>query len=229
MIEKKIFFSWIGDIRDFVYFSTEIFQKINSDFEVVFKHFTVQYLEDIFNTKDLKNLSTEDKFIKFISNITYKRLSTHVFKYPRPFIMLFNDYYRVFLLKKYGGIYLDCDTFPIKPFDDKLLSKEYFWSQRKISQDQKKPYVESNFFGTIKNRDDNLKFKLLPCIHEYRKTNELQNKFYSCNLKYGEYYGDPEKNYIDHYGCGSWKKECCKVPKTMMDELLIDKTGIKFL
>ena len=33
---------------------------------------------------------------------------------------------RFYLLDKYGGIYLDCDTFPVKPFDDLLLQNEFF-------------------------------------------------------------------------------------------------------
>lgn len=44
--------------------------------------------------------------------------------------MVFNtamsDALRFYLLDTYGGIYLDCDTFPVKPFDDRLLNMDYF-------------------------------------------------------------------------------------------------------
>ena len=39
-------------------------------------------------------------------------------------ITAISDAFRFYLLNKYGGIYLDLDTFPVKPFDDKLLSYE---------------------------------------------------------------------------------------------------------
>lgn len=29
------------------------------------------------------------------------------------------------ILNEYGGIYVDCDTFPIKPFDDDIISKSF--------------------------------------------------------------------------------------------------------
>lgn len=40
------------------------------------------------------------------------------------YITAISDAFRFYLLNKYGGIYLDMDTFPVKPFDDKLLSYE---------------------------------------------------------------------------------------------------------
>lgn len=38
----------------------------------------------------------------------------------------FSDTFRCFLIDKYGGIYVDCDTFPAKSFDEKLLSHKKF-------------------------------------------------------------------------------------------------------
>jgi mannosyltransferase OCH1-like enzyme len=38
----------------------------------------------------------------------------------------FVDVLKFYLLDKYGGIFLDCDTFPVKPFDDILLQNEFF-------------------------------------------------------------------------------------------------------
>lgn len=35
-----------------------------------------------------------------------------------------SDALRFYLLNKYGGIYLDLDTFPVNPFDSHLLSYE---------------------------------------------------------------------------------------------------------
>jgi len=36
------------------------------------------------------------------------------------------------LINTYGGIYVDCDTYPIKPFDEKLLAMENFCVYDKI-------------------------------------------------------------------------------------------------
>ena len=44
----------------------------------------------------------------------------------KPFIVNVSDSYRYVLLKHYGGIYLDCDTFPVRPFDDSLLDHTEF-------------------------------------------------------------------------------------------------------
>ena len=35
------------------------------------------------------------------------------------------DIYRLEILNEFGGIYLDCDTYPLKKFDDKLLEKSF--------------------------------------------------------------------------------------------------------
>ena len=37
-----------------------------------------------------------------------------------------SDYVRLKVVYEHGGIYLDCDTFPISKFDDNLLSNDFF-------------------------------------------------------------------------------------------------------
>ena len=46
---------------------------------------------------------------------------TNLYKRNVRFIQLLSDVLRLVIINKYSGIYVDCDTFPIKPFDDKLL------------------------------------------------------------------------------------------------------------
>lgn len=38
---------------------------------------------------------------------------------------MLSDILRMEILNEYGGIYVDCDTFPIKPFDDDIISKSF--------------------------------------------------------------------------------------------------------
>jgi mannosyltransferase OCH1-like enzyme len=41
------------------------------------------------------------------------------------FIQTLADIFRLAVLNKYGGIYLDCDTYPLKPFDSLLMTKNF--------------------------------------------------------------------------------------------------------
>lgn len=41
----------------------------------------------------------------------------------------FSDAFRFYLVDTYGGIYVDCDTLPVKPFDTLLLKEKYFQCQ----------------------------------------------------------------------------------------------------
>ena len=115
MIQKKLHFIWLGDnIPNYVNFAIENFRNVNKDFEIYKWFFTIK---DIENPKDELLKRAIDDALK------NKKLPCNKHK---PFIVIVSDNYRCVLLKHYGGIYLDCDTFPIKPFDEKLLRLNNF-------------------------------------------------------------------------------------------------------
>ena len=136
---------------------------------------------------------------------------------------------RFYLLYTYGGIYLDCDTFPIKPFDEELLNNNYFISCRYI-----KSYnylFFDNFFSgqiqTINNKifhickeylTSELDYNVLYPLNERKIDYNLCKKFYNGTLKYGEYYGDPKFNYLDHYTLWNWNPDKCKIQETCIDK-----------
>jgi len=65
-------------------------------------------------------LNKNEKY-KNILNKTYMYILQHqeVF-YGKEirFIQLLSDIYRLRIIQEFGGIYVDCDTFPLKPFDN---------------------------------------------------------------------------------------------------------------
>lgn len=61
------------------------------------------------------------------------------------------------ILNEYGGIYVDCDTFPIKPFDDRLSCKNFIAQHDyKIGYGKNAKYVkyiDNYFIGIMPNCD----------------------------------------------------------------------------
>jgi hypothetical protein len=111
---------------------------------------------------------------------------------------------RIELLNEFGGIYLDCDTFPRKPFDERLLNNDFFIIKRSynggIFRDNffmgKSPDVESilNPYEVEANE--------IP--YEYGlKTDMILKKrdFFECNLKYEE----KDNGYVYHFENGAWR------------------------
>lgn len=58
------------------------------------------------------------------------------------FIQVLSDIVRIELLNEFGGIYMDCDTFPLKKFPVELLTKDFFIARR----DTGGGYFLDNFF-----------------------------------------------------------------------------------
>lgn len=200
MIQKNLFFIWFGSKPKYVDFCVSNFHKINLDFNIKTYFYTD---EDVLLSKQFKgpiydlvgkkiiedsiyNTETNDDFLKTYHNkdIIYK--------------ISLSDRLRYLLIYRYGGIYLDCDTFPIKPFDDELLSLENFC----VTQGEDK----GDIFFIGRNKDTNFKdcVKLSTNSHydklwNNKKFINMCTKFNNCELVYGDYFNDPKEHYIDHY------------------------------
>lgn len=110
MVPKQIFFIWLGDQKpDFVDFSMNAFREVNPSFKVDLVWWTIAQIEN-----------TEDRILRGSIDWTLGHRRPHL-----RFIQNLADVYRMSLLNEYGGIYLDADTFPIRPFDDALLAKPF--------------------------------------------------------------------------------------------------------
>lgn len=126
-IPKNMFFIWIGEkIPAWAQMSIDAFKKLNPDFVVkLIYEKSVDALED----KDAVDCMS---LIKHVPESIYCKMYNN----PQNIInrdnfrncqsVRFVDVLKFYLLDKYGGIFLDCDTFPVKPFDDILLQNEFF-------------------------------------------------------------------------------------------------------
>ena len=205
MIPKQIFFIWLGNNKpNYVDFSVNTFREVNPDFKIDLIEWKIN---DIENPIDPILRSSVDSAIK--EN-----------RKDRKFIQSVANIYRYKLLEKYGGIYLDCDTFPVRPFDDKLLNHDKF--DVLISWGQNQFCVRDVFFiGTI-SLEELKKSKKHNNVFLYPHTecgnyNTLRDKFYNCTLKYGEYYGDPNFYYINHYHDFTWNPNNLRTPLCKYD------------
>ena len=137
MIPKQIFFIWFGDKKpDYVDYSIKAFKDINSDFNVNFINYSI---DDVLHCDDSVLRYCKDLIFKTKKGIQNKYFEYINFRLKSKFnfIQILSDFLRFELLYYYGGIYLDCDTFPVKKFDDNLLSMNSF-SQNVLCMRNKK-------------------------------------------------------------------------------------------
>lgn len=213
MIPKNIFFIWLGDEKPkYVDFAVNSFRNVNSDFNVELLEWKIADIED---PKDNLLKESVEEAIKLNRK-------------DRRFVQAVANIYRYTVLREYGGIYLDCDTFPIKPFDDSLLSFSEFdvttsWGCNQF-------IVRDVFFiGTCslqelkKQKQKNKTFLWPHGDGKGEHYNNLKEKFFNCTLTYGEYFGDGDKEYINHYHDFTWNHKKCRTPLCKWDEYLKDK------
>lgn len=212
-IQKQIFFIWLGDNKpNYVDFAIKAFQNVNPNFKIDLIRYTLSEIDNWENSNDFILRKTIKKILSKKIHI-----NQHIPLENKYIIQHICDVYRFEILQYYGGIYLDCDTFPIKPFDDKLLEMENFNVKRQ-SDNQKTWWLDSFFCGQSDPkyylRLDRDKINHLDgyynSFEKDPKFIELKKKFFNCTLSYGEYFGDPNC-YINHYHEYRWNLNNYKV------------------
>lgn len=221
-IPKNLFMIWIGDhVPNYVQFSISAYKHANPSFNIQLVSYTIKQLEDIYAGKlatiydKLLNdaifdiLNKNEKY-KNILNKTYMYILQHqetFYVKEIRFIQLLCDIYRLKLVQELGGIYVDCDTFPLKPFDDQLLQLGSFIVKRHYNNSSSINVEDDNYFlGAAKGASIQNCAKLLQTNNKWWSNIQYlinKKKFYSLNLKYTEHFGQP--NYIEHYFDGNWK------------------------
>lgn len=213
-IPKKLFMIWLGDkVPSYASFSAKAFQQVNPDFEIAFIHRTVQQLEDIWTGK------LEDKPLKralervLLDEDPYVKWQKEFYGYKPCFLQLLADIARIEILNYHGGIYVDCDAFPIASFDDDLLHNSFFCVKRKNSTGMN-CFLDNFFLGKC---DDGLVIKNPYSVegsflvdHTQRceimpKYYLLKRKFFKQQLEVGEHVL-PASCYVDHYCSRTWKE-----------------------
>lgn len=226
-IPKKLFMLWLGDhVPEYAGFSARAFQQVNPDFQLFFIHYTIQQLRDI------QNGQLEDNALKRALDRTimcddpYAKWQRDFYGYQPSFLQLLADIARVEILNQHGGIYVDCDAFPIVPFDDTLLSHDFFCVKRRSgagmgcfldnfflgkssdSQRIEDPYNVNECFLV----DHTIRSEAMPAYYLLRK------KFISGQLQVGEH-ALPDHCYVDHYNIRTWMKPQMQLQERWFDKL----------
>ena len=224
MIPKILNFIWFGNnIPKYAFYSMYKFHEMNPDFRINFIHKTINQVENL-DDDILKNSYeiyqdsiTNDKYKD--SDLFYVKKYNLFFQKCLTSLMALLDIYRREYVQKFGGIYLDCDTFPVKPFDENLLNCKKF-----MVFDINTDYFDNYFFGSqqneicnddrFDNKEDTNKTKK---IYHNKKilTWDIIDKFTNCNLE--NYKCDDKNAYILHMCKYTWDPKNCKVPKIKFD------------
>ena len=214
MIPKKLFFIWIGrDIPNYVHFSMNAFKKMNDGFDTELVH-----IPQLFGSNNADVIEVKEK-LKDVNSIYYKLYNRewkrqNLSHSRKSRDIWFTDVFRVHLINKYGGIYLDCDTYPIKPFDNKLLSKRCFKTLSVDVNDRKCKWSDIYFMGSEKNKYSHENASNIECT--VFKNNKIYNKqiplefeknrsnFFNCINDFDTKYC-MKNEYILHFKALEWK------------------------
>ena len=126
MIPKTLYFLWFGGgVPVYADYAVDAFRTVNPGFKIKFirepdprksKDGDIQECLALSRDKD-------SKYYKIFHRGHFGNLQS---RSQVIFNTAFSDTFRCFLLDRYGGIYLDVDMWPVRPFDDWLLGLGYF-------------------------------------------------------------------------------------------------------
>ena len=237
-IPKNLIFIWIGKtIPIWMKNSIDAYSKVNPEFNII-----VEHIEDLSNTKnkyvlELKDiLNSPNDSWQFFKKFHRSKFSKMLLNSKKDIdnAVEFSDMLRFYILNAIGGIYVDADTFPNKPFDEQLLKKNFFVRYyNPISNEM----WEDIFFIGMKPKticvDDNPatddqsnNFSIYHifkspyfdynCIRNKtllkNENKELFEKFYAGKLEYDEKIIG-HTSYIMHFNNRSWSIEVLPIEK----------------
>jgi len=210
MIPKNLFFLWFGDdpIPKYAENVIRTYKEVNPDYMVKLYLKNIKEIEEEKTKDDILDKARKEAIVnklKFFPN--------------KPFIILLSVAYRKLIVNKYGGIYLDLDTFPIRPFDDLLLNRDCFTCNKV----ENKKFIKRDifFFGAKSGKLDlENATNLFPTRIAKDKDKVLAYKFFNGTIKYGEKVGNSAFQYIDHYCDYTWKPGANRITPCKYDEML---------
>lgn len=245
MIPKYIYLIWLGDNLP-IYISNviQLYKKLNSKFTVIFIHFTINNIYNIYlNTYTVQYSTQLKKSINYILNIEnkYKNFileQKQIYGKNIRAIQILSDIFRLELINTYGGIYVDCDTVPLKPFDNALLANNKFIVTRHYDTGflykTNTKYIDNYFIGSngqsngqITNlTDDKTLIQILQTdknwykniFYQYRK-----KQFYNNTLDIKTLIQLNSNFYIEHYHDNNWKRNVynkIRTEKCFLDNFL---------
>ena len=215
-IPKNIFMVWFGDVLP-LYINNTLseYRRINPEFNVKLVWYKFDQFKDALDKKNILNEYDEilyDTANKILHDDFYTDLKKDLFLRNAfieiDFCWILADVFRLALLNKFGGIYVDCDTFPIKPFDDKLLNYGNFC----IMNTKRFPYafLLDNYFIGANGKDkmqNYFNFKKL-IQNRYADEDKMQFMFRRTLFMKGKLNSSHFQKccnndiYIEHYDAG---------------------------
>ena len=195
MIPRILHFIWFGKRPGYVDFSINNFHEVNPDFEINF-------------VGDGK-LHDYDHLMRDIDAVggKYKRTIEDGATRGRKPIQILSNIIRLELLNTYGGIYLDCDCFPIRPFDDCIL-RENFVVTRLYARNFFRR--DCFFIGKSPDTDDitfymDFKAREIKLCDTFNQTDigflKRKMMFKKCRLEMAA-----QPGYIEHFNIQAWKR-----------------------
>lgn len=230
MQKKNIFLVWLGNrVPMHAQFAYESYRTLNLSANTFFVHKTIDQIE---NGKPIDKI---DRILKDSCEIILNRnqsirpyIDNQLKLYGKNarFIQVLSDVFRVILVQKLGGIYVDCDTFPVKSFDDRLLSQPFCVLSHQSASTE--AHIDNYFFGMPK------KSSFVPYDSSRQNMHLIEQTFYGQQSSI-DYYARKMKFkkgmlsqkdfpkdfpfYIEHYPSQNWKTMPSKIPLCKYDLL----------
>lgn len=200
--------------------SIQAFAQMNPSFEIHIVERTESQLDSIseFSSDRDDQLIAQSKKIVLSNDPAFEQTLSHARMNGLTIFQSMLDVLRLLLIHEYGGIYLDCDTFPVQPFDDVILQLNAFNVTRHAEGNV---LISDNYFlgaahSTIIDTALWKSFDLTSlALKKIRQTDkdwwkslrfiELKKQFRDASIKIGDYISDPTF-YVDHYAMGTWRR-----------------------
>ena len=245
MIPKTIHFIWIGQKPKYLNYVLQAYRECNPECIINLIYYSNLQLENLYFKKNIQ--SELDQYIfNLLDNIIYYNQYSDLIKVLllgksksqinhsyTPFIQLFCDILRLDILNIYGGIYVDCDTFPIRPFDESIFNHDKFCVYDKIDD---LVFPNNYFIGLRKNLSwdnyfDDSGYKFIQTNNyqhfpKFKQTKSLdfrirRIKFFKCCLKKEDFKDINTANYFEHYSEFRWGNN--KIDATKFDNVFDKK------
>ena len=224
--KKNVFFIWLGDSLPInIKFVFNVFQLMNPHVNCSLIHKSIDQINEIniySHYDDIDQIFLNSIFVlKEYNNLWKKFIDNQINVYGKDvrFIQILSDVFRVLLIQHFGGIYIDCDTFPVKPFDDSLFKHPFCVMSHQANSTEL--HIDNYFFGMPKGSNfvpyDGFKHNMNLISQTYHKQHSSVS-YYERKMKFNKgilSVDDFPKDfpfYIEHYPSCNWKKNPSKIP-----------------
>ena len=224
--KKNIFFIWLGDSLPInIKFVFDAFQLMNPCVNCSLIHKSIDQINEIHIYScydDIDQIFLDSIFVLKEYNDLWKDFIDNqikVYGKDAKFIQVLSDIFRVILLQKLGGIYVDCDTYPVKQFDDSLFECPFCVMSYQANATEQ--HIDNYFFGMPKGLNyvpyDDFKHNMRLISQTYYKQ-QSSIGYYERKMKFNRgilSINDFPKDfpfYIEHYPSCNWKNNPSKIP-----------------